>query len=672
MENNHDFGGYATVANRKCSDGLTIMPQAFAHMHQKKVPLVFQHIHTDQKQVVGHVILEHQEKGVYAYGYLNETDAGKNMKLLISHKDLDSLSIYANNVVVKEKFKVVHGNIREVSVVLSGANDEAKIDFIRVVHSDQPGDYTELDDEALIYFGEKIELQHSDGTGAEDDTLEHKTIQDVFDTFNEEQKEVALIMIGEALKQAGVEHSDKGDDTVTGKDTDESSDKTDQDTSKSDDEDLAHKEGQMTRQNVFEQNGKDIKHSDNAGGYNGSGLTKEQISTLLHTAQQTKSLKDAILAHADDYGITNIEVLFPDAKMIDARPEWITRRMEWVEGVLNATQKLPFSRIKSRSADLTFDTARAKGYIKGTMKKDQFFTISQRETTPKTIYKRQKLDRDDIIDITDFDIVAWLWVEMRFMLREEVARAVLVGDGREVDDPDKINENHIRPIAFDDTFYTDVRTVPANATSLDLVDAVLLNRQYYLGSTPTAYMTTQTMVEMLLTRDGENRRLYRTKAELAAELMVSTIVEVPVMEGVTRDGLELVMIIVNLSDYAIGSTKGGEITTFEDFDIDWNQYKYLIETRLSGALVRHKTAQVILKGSSTLATLTEPTYNSGTRVVTIPTVTGVTYKNDVTGATLSAGPQTAIPAGQTLQVAAVPNTGYHFAHDADTDWTYGA
>ena len=662
---NHDFGGFATVANRKCSDGLTIMPQAFAHMDKAKVPLVFQHIHTDQKQVVGHAILEHNDKGVYAYGFLNETDAGKNMRLLIQHDDLDSLSIFANNVTIKEKSKVVHGNIREVSVVLSGANPEAKIDFVRVMHGEGSDEYTELDDEAIMVFGEKIE--HGPHL-IDSDIIEHKTNQDVWDSLDEDQMNLFYTLlqqgVGETVAQSGVT-----DDDAT--DTDSTSDQTEQDQSASDDKDLAHKEGTMTgKRNVFEDNGTEIKHSD-GGGYNGSGLSTEQISNLLHSAQQTKSLKAAILAHAEDYGITNIEVLFPDAKMIDARPEWITRRIEWVEGVLNATQKLPFSKIKSRSADLTYDTARAKGYIKGTMKKDQFFTISQRETGPKTIYKRQKLDRDDIIDITDFDIVAWLWVEMRFMLREEVARAILIGDGREVDDPDKINENNIHPIAFDDPFYTDVVTVTTGTTALQLVDSVIANRYKYKGSTPTAYMSVQTLSEMLLVRDADNKRMYRTKADLAAELLVRDVIDVEVMENVKRDGLDLVMIIVNLSDYAVGSTKGGEITTFEDFDIDWNQYKYLIETRLSGALVRHKTAQVFLRGTSTLATLTEPTYNSGTRVVTIPTVTGVTYKNDVTGATLSAGAQSAIPAGQTLEVAAVPNTGYHFAHGADTDWTYG-
>lgn len=662
MDNNHDFGGYATVANRKCSDGLTITPQAFQHMDGLKVPLVFQHIHDKIEVVLGHAILQHREKGTYAFCHFNKTSAGKNAKLLVENQDLDSLSIYANNVAVKDK-KVVHGNIREVSLVLTGANPEAKIDFIRVMHGDGLDDYTIRDDEALMTFWEPIE--HSEKV--EDDTVvEHKTRQEVFDTLNEEQQELLAVLVHEALADT-VEHSEQRADS----DTDESSDQTNQDKSKSDDADLAHKEGPMTR-NVFEKNGDaNIQHADGTGGYNGSGLTKEQIGTLLHSAQEMKSLKSAIVAHAEDYGITNIEVLFPDAQMIDAKPEWITRRIEWVEGVLNGTQKLPFSRIKSRSADLTHAEARAKGYIKATMKKDQFFTISQRETTPKTIYKRQKLDRDDIIDITDFDIVAWLWVEMRFMLREEVARAILVSDGREVDDPDKINENHIRPIAFDDPFYTDVVTVAAATTSLQLVDAVIANRYKYKGSGPSAYMSVQTMTEMLLVRDADNRRMYRTKADLAAELLVREIVEVEVMEGVKRDGLDLVMIIVNLSDYAVGSTKGGEITTFEDFDIDWNQYKYLIETRLSGALVRHKTAQVILRGNaSTEATPLVPTFNTATGVVTIPTVTGVVYKNATTGATLAAGAQAAIAAGASIEVEAVPAAGYHFDRDFDSDWVF--
>ena len=663
---NHDFGGYATVANRKCSDGRTISPQAFQHMDKVKVPLVFQHLHNDPDQVLGHAILEARENGVYAYCFLNGTPRGKNTKIQVQHGDLDSLSIYANELKEHNK-KVLHGQIREVSIVLAGANPDAKIDFVRVAHGD--GDVEVLEDEAVIAFWEPVELAHSDSEDEEEQggELEHKTYQEVYDTLDEDQENLLLFMVDQARKQP-VEHSGTGADN----------DDTEQDKSVSDDTDLAHKDGKMTR--VFDQNNKgaapgsgQLMHGAGgilmAGGYNGSGLSTDQMTEFMHSVGEF-GLKKAVLMHAEDYGITNIEVLFPDAKMIDARPEWITRKMEWVEGVLNGTQKLPFAKIKSRSADLTYDTARAKGYIKGTLKKEQFFTLSQRETGPKTIYKKQRLDRDDIIDITDFDVVAWFWVEMRFMLREEVARAILVADGREVDDPDKINENHIRPIAFDDPFYTDVVTVPANTTALGLIDAVLMNRYTYLGSTPTAYMTNQTMTGMLLTRDTQNRRLFRTKAELAAELMVVDIVEVPVMEGVKRDGLDLVMIIVNLSDYAVGSTKGGEITTFQDFDMDYNQEKLLIETRISGALIRHKTAQVILKGESIEATLTEPTFVSGTGVVTIPTVTGVTYKNKLTGATLSAGAQSALASGASIEVVAVPNTGYHFDHGVDTDWVY--
>jgi hypothetical protein len=400
------------------------------------------------------------------------------------------------------------------------------------------------------------------------------------------------------------------------------------------------------------------------------------MSTIINDAVKLGSFKESMLAHAGEYGITNIEVLFPDAQAIDSKPEWITRKMAWVEGVLNGTRKLPFSRIKSVSADLTFETARAKGYIKGDLKKDQFFALATRETTPKTIYKKQKLDRDDIIDITDFDVVAWLWVEMRFMLREEIARAILVGDGREVDDPDKIDETKIRPIAFDDTFYTDVVSVPANVDSIELVEAVLRARDAYKGTAPSAYMTNAIMVDMLLSKDSLRRRYYNTKADLAAALGVQEIVEVPVMEGVMRDGAEVLMIIANLSDYAVGSTRGGEITTFDDFDIDYNQYKYLIEGRMSGALTQHKRAQVITRGAGTLATPTVPTFVSGTGVITIPTVTGVTYKVQGTGplgaagTTLSAGAQTALTSGQSQSIMAVPNTGYYFPHNFDADWVF--
>lgn len=656
----HDFGGYATKAGLKCSDGRTITSEAFKHMDGQEIPLVWQHMHNTPENVLGHAKLEHRKDGVYAYCFFNETPAAKSAEVLVQHKDVKSLSIYANQLVEKNK-QVLHGNLCEVSLVLSGANPGAKIDYVKVAHS--ADDIETLEDEAVITFG--AELEHAGG----------KTYQDVYDSLDEDQKALVEFMLKQAL-----EHSSEGEKVGEGdgENKDGAEDKPAEDNKDKEVEDdsaLEHKEkdGPMTR-NVFE-HGNDDKGSGD-GARKGSTLTHAQIQTLVEDGKKLGSFKEAVLAHADDYGITNIEVLFPDAKAIDDRPEWITRKLEWVEGVLNGTRKLPWSRIKSLSADLTHEEARAKGYIKGDMKKEQFFAVAKRETTPKTIYKKQKLDRDDIVDITDFDVVAWIWVEMNFMLREEIARAILVGDGREIDDPDKIDETKIRPIAFDDTFYTDVITVAANVDSIDLVEAVLRGRDAYKGTAPKAYMTNAVMVDMLLSKDSLRRRYYNTKADLAAALGVSEIVEVPVMEGVERDGAELLMIITNLGDYAVGSTRGGEITKFDDFDIDFNQYKYLIEGRMSGALTAHKRAQVVLRGAGTLATATAPTFNSSTGVITIPTVTGVTYKTQDTGplgaagTTLSAGAQTALTSGQTQSIVATPDTGYYFAHNTDNDWVF--
>jgi hypothetical protein len=651
----HDFGGYVTKANRKCTDGRTITPEAFKHMDGTEVPLVWQHMHDAPENVLGHVKLEHKQDGVYGYAFFNETTAAQNAKLLVEHKDIKALSIYANGLVEK-KSVVHHGNIKETSLVLAGANPGATIDYIRVAHG-ADGEVLTMDDAAIITSGEELELviEHAEG--------DKKTYQDVFDTLNEEQKALLTVMLEQALGSAEHSADDKEDkDESSEEDTDDKDSETE-----SEDKDLEHKEKDTMTRNVFENNDDKVVTGDAA---RKSTLTHSQIQTLVDDGRKLGSFKEAVLQHAEDYGITNIEVLFPDAKAIDNKPEWITRKIEWVEGVLNRTRKLPFSKIKSLSADLTHDEARAKGYIKANMKKEQFFSIAKRETGPKTIYKKQKLDRDDIIDITDFDVVAWIWVEMRFMLREEIARAILIGDGREVDDPDKIDETKIRPIAQDDEFYTDVVTVAANVASGDLIEAVLRARNKFKGTSPTAYMTNAVMTDMLLSKDSLKRRFYNTKAELASALNVSEIVEVDILEGQTRDGGEIMMIIVNLSDYSVGSTRGGEITTFDDFDIDFNQYKYLIEGRMSGALTQHKRAQVIVRGTGTLATPTAPTFNEGTGVVTIPTVTGVTYKNQETEATLSAGAQTALDPGESLSVVATPNTGYYLPHNTDNDWTF--
>ena len=663
----HDFGGYATSFGLKCSDGRTITPEAFRHMDKQQIPLVWQHQHNSPENILGHATLEHRDKGMYAYCFFNETDAAKSAKALVEHKDINALSIYATQLVEKNK-TVLHGELGEVSLVLKGANKGAKIDYVRVAHGDGADMIVEtLDDEAIIHSGFEIELE-----------LEHaETYQDVFDTLNDKQKALFEVMLSQALGSAeqsdGQQKADEDKGSEEDNESTDDSEKTDDTQADDAESEVKHsnEEGTMTR-NVFEQNDKQDAGDVKRGGT----LTHSQLQTLVDDAAKLGSFKASFLSHAEDYGITNIEVLFPDARAINNTPEWITRRMEWVESVLNGTNKLPWSRIKSLSADLTHDEARAKGYVKGDLKKEQYFTLSTRSTSPKTIYKKQKLDRDDIIDITDFDVVQWLWGEMYFMLREELARAILVGDGREIDDEDKIDEDKIRPIAHDDEFYTDVVEVAANVGAIDLVEAVLRARNDYKGTNPTAYMTNAVMTDMLLAKDGMNRRLFRTKAELAAELMVSDIVEVPAMEGVTREGGEILMILVNLSDYAVGSTRGGEIARFDDFDIDYNQYKYLIETRVSGALQRHKRAQVIVRGTGTLATPTVPTFVSGTGVITIPTVTGVTYKTQAAGplgaagTTLSPGAQTALTAGQSQSVVAVPNTGYYFPHNFDADWVF--
>jgi hypothetical protein len=660
----HDFGGYATKVGLKCSDGRTITSDAFKHMDGQEIPLVWQHVHDTPDNILGHAKLEHRENdGTYAFCYFNDTPSAKNAKLLVEHKDVKALSIYANQLVEKNK-KVLHGELCEVSLVLKGANPGAKIDYVRVAHGD---DVEVLADEAVIYTDTGLELRHAG---------DKKTYQDVYETLDTDQQELFDFMLKQALGDSGAaKHSSEGDKPEDENDEegtkageDDKPDEDDKNEETVDDPALEHKENDEMTRNVFENN------KDGKGGpgevKRGGTLTHSQIQTLVDDGHKLGSFKEAVLAHAEDYGITNIEMLFPDAQAIDNKPEWITRRMEWVEGVLNGTRKLPWSKIKSMSADLTHEDARAKGYIKATMKKEQFFTIAKRETTPKTIYKKQKLDRDDIIDITDFDVVAWLWVEMYFMLREEIARAILVGDGREIDDEDKIDETKIRPIAFDDPFYTDVINVPANVASGDLIEAVLRGRNRYRGTAPKAYMTNAVMVDMLLSKDSLGRRFYNTTADLAAALGVSEIVEVPVLEGVQRDGAEVLMIIVNLGDYAVGSTRGGEITKFDDFDIDYNQNKYLIEGRMSGALQNYKRAQIVLRGSGTLATPTAPTFVTSTGVATIPTVTGVTYKNQTTGATLSSGAQTAIAAGASISIVAVPNTGYYFPHNFDADWTF--
>ena len=600
----YDFSGYATKVGIKCSDGRTILQDAFAHCDGKKVPLVYQHLHNDPKNVLGHAVLENRPDGVYAYCSLNNTEAGKTAKALVQHGDISALSIYANSLVQKSS-NVIHGVIREVSLVLSGANPEAYIDNLAFEHSD--GSITTDESEAFICAGaiihDGIEIPEvSDNQDSSEESISHaddkkdsedqKTVGDVFDTLNEEQKMVVYTMIAQALETQDGEDEEK--------------------------EDVKHsniKGDETMKKNIFD---KDSAATEV------KGLTRADLRTIFNDARQSQSTlknaflahgyesisdaladyehQDEVLAHAATYGIDNIGYLFPDARTTTNTPQFIKRDTEWVSKVFGAAKHVPFSRIKTVLADITADEARARGYIKGNEKADEVITLLKRTTDPQTVYKKQKLDRDDIIDITDFDVVVWLRMEMRMMLEEEIARAQLVGDGRLSSSDDKIKEDKIRPIATDDAIYTIEIQIPEAATTAQMIDEIIKGRKQYKGTgTPAFYTTPDINGDMLLLKDTTGRRLYNTEADLAAGIRAREIIEVPVMENkvivltpstTTQTGLQkrLVGISVNMTDYSLGADKGGSISMFDDFDIDFNQFKYLIETRCSGALTMPHSA----------------------------------------------------------------------------------
>ena len=602
----YDFSGYATKVGIKCSDGRTILQDAFAHCDGKKVPLVYQHLHNDPKNVLGHAVLENRPDGVYAYCSLNNTEAGKTAKALVQHGDISALSIYANSLVQKSS-NVIHGVIREVSLVLSGANPEAYIDNLAFEHSD--GSITTDESEAFICVGaiihDGIEIPEvSDNQDSSEESISHaddkkdpedqKTVGEVFDTLNEEQKTVVYTMIAQALEPQD------------GEDEDEEK------------EDVKHsniKGDETMKKNIFD---KDSAATEVRG------LSRADLRTIFNDARQSQSTlknaflahgyesisdaladyehQDEVLAHAATYGIDNIGYLFPDARTTTNTPQFIKRDTEWVSKVFGAAKHVPFSRIKTVLADITADEARARGYIKGNEKADEVITLLKRTTDPQTVYKKQKLDRDDIIDITDFDVVVWLRMEMRMMLEEEIARAQLVGDGRLSSSDDKIKEDKIRPIATDDAIYTIEIQIPATATTAQMIDEIIKGRKQYKGTgTPAFYTTPDINGDMLLLKDTTGRRLYNTEADLAAGIRAREIIEVPVMENkvvvltpatVSETGLQkrLVGISVNMTDYSLGADKGGSISMFDDFDIDFNQFKYLIETRCSGALTMPHSA----------------------------------------------------------------------------------
>ncbi len=614
----YDFGGYATRNDLRCSDGRTIRKDAFKDCDGITVPLVYQHEHGNVGAVLGHALLENRDDGVYCYCAFNDTDSGKNAKELVKHGDIKSLSIYANKLVEKAG-NVVHGMIREVSLVLAGANPGAFIDTLSISHSDEED---VMEEEALIYpdFNDELEeLSHADDEKESKGDSE-ETIQDVIDSMTEIQKKVLYFLVGKA-KEGGskeVEHSDEDDNSLEHEDSDEESDdETVEDVVNT----MSDKQKKVmyfligkAQENKNSKGEKDMAVAHNAfedqNDYvavdSKDELTHSEMTEIIKDGKRMGSLKESFLAHAADYGIEQIDWLFPEPKTTSDRPEFISRRMEWVSTVMNGVSRSPFSRIKSMFADIREDEARAKGYIKGHLKKDEVFSLLKRSTTPTTIYKKQKLDRDDIIDITDFDVVAWIKGEMRIMLDEEIARAILVGDGRLASDDDHINEENVRPIWKEaDLFCIKTEVTVGDTddeTAKNFIRTCIKSRKDYRGSgNPTLFTTEDMLTDLLLLEDSIGHKLYKTEAELATALRVSKIVTVPVMENLTRQVTKsgvvytntLKGIIVNLNDYKVGADKGGSINMFEDFDIDYNQEKYLIETRISGCLVKPFSAIVL-------------------------------------------------------------------------------
>lgn len=633
-----DFSGYATKSGIRCSDGRTIMSDAFKKQDGTQVPLVWQHGHSDVENVLGHAILENRQDGVYAYGFFNETEKADHARIAVKHGDVNAMSIYANRL-VQNQGNVQHGEIREVSLVVSGANPGALIDNVYIRHSDETVE--SIEDEAIIYTG--LSLSHADegeNTNSEESNMadNDRTIKDVFDAFSEEQKNVVYFMIGQALEDAGTAPAD--DDEL------EQADLSDF---------LTHEEGFNMINNVFEMAKSDGRINNEAT------LSHSQIQTIVKDASKHGSLKDSFLAHAGEYGIEDIDLLFPDAKAITSTPEFLSRRMEWVSAVLTGTKHSPFTRIKSVHADITADEARAKGYVKGTMKKEEIFKLLQRKTTPTTIYKKQKLDRDDVLDITDLDVVAWLKGEMRLMLDEEIARAVLLGDNRSFGDDDKIDESHIRPIAKDDHMYAHQVTLPDGASVSDNIEFLIRSRAAYKGSgLPTLFTTQGFMTDMLLVKDKIGRPLFDNQDQLASKLMVSKIVPVEVMEEYE----DVVAIYVNLADYTIGTDAGGQLSMFDDFDIDFNQMKYLMETRMSGALTKAKSAIVVNRVPGIAATPVSPSFNGETNTISIPTTAGVIYT--IEGIEVSG--QEVISSD--TEVEAKPAEGHYIPAGTVTNWTF--
>ena len=589
-----DFSGYATKNDVRCSDNKIIRHGAFAAYDGKTVPLVWQHKHGDVENVLGHADLEVREDGVYAYAHLNNTDRGRTAREMVRNGDVKAMSIYATHVRAKGN-DVVHGELVEVSLVLRGANPGALIDQVSIEHGDDGEEiaaviYTDEDLDFVSHGDEDEDFEVEETDDAEEaDDVEHAeeepeadaegdeddpTLGEIFDGMTEEQKTAVYAIVGQLV--------DSVDEEAEESETEEAEDTAHSDTT-TEENDLAHK-------NVFE---------GSADTQELPVLTHAQVETIFEDARSSGSLKSAILAHADAYGIKQIETLFPEAKDLWNTPQFIKRKTDWVNAVVGGAKHSPFSRIRTRFADITADEARAKGYIKGNKKEDEVFTLLQRVTSPTTIYKKQRLDRDDILDITDFDVVSWIRGEMKIMLEEELGRAILIGDGRQASSKDKIKEENIRPIYKEDSLYAP-RVVLAKATTTeDVLDSIVRAMDDYDGAgNPTWFAEPHMVTEILLLKDKMGHRLFRSVSELADYVGVSKIVKVPLMKGLQRTSakngtVDALGIIVNMTDYTVGADKGGQLFAAEDFDISFNQYHYLLETRLSGALTQPKSAIIV-------------------------------------------------------------------------------
>lgn len=600
MKNDYDFGGWATRNNIQCSDGRTIMKDAFRQNDGQKVPLVWNHQHNDPSEVLGHALLENREDGVYAYCKFNNTESGQTAKSLVMNGDVDKLSIYANKL-KSQMNNVIHGCIREVSLVLAGANPGAYIDSV-IVH----GEGAEAEEEVIIYNDGEIslsedetdiseetpedeEIEHSDDANKEkedstkmgEDEKKEKTVQDIIDTMNEEQKNAMYAVVGQALEDQANGNGDNADEEDGGE------------------EDMKH--------NVFDNDNNDevLQHS-------------EIIAEAMADGKKYGSLRESFLQHAAINNIENLDKLFPDATELYKEPYMIEKDNSWVAKVMNAVKHTPFSRVKTTFGRMNEETARAKGYIKGNKKANIALSVLNRVTTPTTVYIKNEIDRDDVIDITDFDVVAWQKREMRKQLDKELALAMLLGDGRDVSDQNKINEQNIRPVVSDDAMYTIKYTVTKgkdytqegnsysdnDSRTKGIIRAAIRSRKDYKGSgTPTFFTTEDVLTDMLLIEDQNGRRIYNNINDLATALRCKEIVTIPEMEAEAYK--DIYGIIVNMADYTAGADKGGSVNMFDDFDIDYNQMKYLIETRMSGALTVPYSA-IVLKKEASVSTPSDP------------------------------------------------------------------